>query len=183
MRKSAKTALGGIISALSLVLMLLSSIVPNLTFVLPALAGVVLMIMVIEIGRKWAFTSYIVISLLSLFILPDKETAMMFVGFFGYYPVLKSLIENKLKKPIAYILKFLIFNASVLSVYLIIIFVFKIPVDLDLGFDGLEWLEKYTVPILLVMANVTFLLYDFLLSRFVVLYLVRFGKYIRRIFK
>ena len=54
--------------------------------------------MVIEIGRKWAFTAYIVISILSIFILPDKETAMMFVGFFGYFPVLKSMIEQKLNK-------------------------------------------------------------------------------------
>ena len=183
MRKSAKTALGGIVSALSLVLMLLSSLIPNLTFVLPALAGVVLMIMVIEIGRKWAFTSYIVISLLSIFILPDKETAMMFVGFFGYYPVLKSLIESKLHKAVGFLLKFLIFNSAVVFVYLIVIFVFRIPVDLSFDIDGFEWLEKYAIPVLAVMANITFLLYDFLLSRYVVLYMTRLRKYVRRIFK
>ena len=183
MRKSAKTALGGIISALSLVLMLLSSVIPNLTFVLPALSGVVLMLMVIEIGRKWAFTSYIVISLLAIFLLPDKETAMMFVGFFGFYPICKSLIEQKMNKVLCYVLKFLIFNASVAVVYLIVIFVFKIPVDFEFGIDGMEWLEKYAIPILLTMANITFLLYDFLLSRYVVLYLRRLRKHVRRVFK
>ena len=183
MRKSAKTALGGIVAALSLVLMLLSSVFPNLSLVLPAIAGVVLMIMVIEIGRKWAFTAYIVISILSIFILPDKETAMMFVGFFGYYPVLKSIIEQKLNRVVGFILKFLIFNAAVAVVYLTIIYVFKIPVDFEFHVDFLKGLEKYSIPILLAIANVTFLLYDFLLSRYVVLYLYRLRKYVRRVFK
>lgn len=183
MRKSAKTALGGIVAALSLVLMLLSTVLPNLTIVLPAVAGVVLMIMVIEIGRKWAITAYIVISILSIFILPDKETAMMFVGFFGYYPVFKSLVEQKLGKIAGIFLKFLVFNASVVAVYLIVIFVFKIPVDLSFGIKGLEWLEKYALAIIFVMANITFLLYDLLLSRYVVLYLNRLRKHIRKVFK
>ena len=177
MRKSAKTALGGIIASLSLVLMLLSTVIPNLTYVLPAMAGIVLMIMVIEIGRKWALTAYIVIAILSMFILPDKETALVYVGFFGYYPIIKSLLEQKLNKILSLVIKLLIFNISVVGVYCIVIFVFKIPVD------GLDIFKQYTIPILLAAANLVFLLFDFSLSRLVMLYLLRFRKYVRRIFK
>lgn len=178
MRKSSKTALGGIIASLSLTLMLLSTVIPFLTYALPALAGVILTAMVIEIGRKWAFCAYIAISVLSLLILADKETAMMYVAFFGYYPIAKSIIEEKIQTKITgYILKLLIFNISIIAAYLVIIYLFKIPVD------GMDDFGKFTVPILLLMGNVVFVLYDYVISRLVYLYVTRLRKYFRRIFK
>lgn len=177
MRKSSKTALGGIIAALSLTLMLLSTVIPFLTYALPALAGIILMIMVIEIGRKWAFCAYAAISILSILILADKETAMMYVAFFGYYPIAKSIIEDKMNKTIGFIIKLAIFNIAIVAAYLAIIYLFKIPVD------GMEDFGKWTVPILLLMGNIIFVLYDYVLSRLVFGYMTKIRKYFRRIFK
>lgn len=177
MKKSAKTALGGITASLSLVLMLLTAVFPFLTYAAPEISGTLLVIMVIELNKKWAFGAYAAVSLLSLFILPDKEAAMMYVGFFGFYPILKPILEQKLAKPLSIICKFIVFNASVTLSYLIIVYVFAIP------FDGMEEFGKWAIPALLAMGNVVFILYDVVLSRLITMYLNRWQKKFHSIFK
>ena len=54
-KNSTKTAIGGIIAALSIVLMLLTSAIPTLTYAIPAIAGLLLVVIVIEVNKKWAF--------------------------------------------------------------------------------------------------------------------------------
>ena len=90
---SYKMALGGIFSSLAVVSMLISYIVPTATYACPALAGVMLIPIVIEIGKGWALCAYTAVSLLSFFIIPDKELVLCFVFFFGFYPILLSLIH------------------------------------------------------------------------------------------
>ena len=87
-RKSTQVALGGMSSALCLLLMFMTGLIPFGTFALPAMAGIVLIVVVVEMGRSTAALVYGAVSLLSLFMCPDKEAAMMFIGFFGCYPVI-----------------------------------------------------------------------------------------------
>lgn len=177
MRQSSKTALGGIIAALSLVMMLLSTVIPFLTYVLPAFAGAVLILMVIEINKGWAACTYAAVSILSLILLADKETAMMYVAFFGYYPIVKNVYESKLKKLPCIIVKFLTFNASVVAAYLAMIYIFAIPIE------GMDDFGKATIPVLLVMGNVLFILYDYVMTRFITIYSIKFRKRFRNLFK
>ena len=51
--KSGKIALGGLLTALGVVLMFLTGLIPIGTYALPAIAGVLLIVAVIEIGAKW----------------------------------------------------------------------------------------------------------------------------------
>ena len=53
-----------------------------------------------------------------------------------------------------WIVKFLIFNAAMVLAYLVIIFVFGMPLD------EMEEFGRYAVPILLGMGNVVFFVYD-----------------------
>ena len=57
-KKSSKTAVGGVITALSIVLMFLTSVIPTLTYALPAAAGFLITLIVIEIDKKWALGVY-----------------------------------------------------------------------------------------------------------------------------
>lgn len=177
-RNSSKTALGGIVAALSVTMMFLTAVIPTLTYALPAAAGVLLIIVVIEIDKKWAFGVYAAVSLLSLLILPDKEAAVMYVFFFGHYPIVKAILEGKLQNRAAlWILKFLIFNVSVVAAYLIIIYVFQLPMD------EMEEFGKWGVWVLLGLGNVVFLVYDVALSRLVTLYMLKWHKAFRKILK
>lgn len=177
-RNSSKTALGGIVAALSVAMMFLTAVIPTLTYALPAAAGVLLIIVVIEIDKKWAFGVYAAVSLLSLLVLPDKEAAMMYVFFFGHYPIVKAILEGTLQnRAVLWILKCLIFNVSVVAAYLIILYVFQLPMD------EMEEFGKWGVWALLGMGNVVFVIYDVALSRLVTLYMLKWRKTFRKILK
>ena len=60
------------IAALSVTIMLSTAVIPYLTYALPAMAGVLLVLMVIEINKSWALCTYVAVSILSFLILPDK---------------------------------------------------------------------------------------------------------------
>ncbi len=178
MRKSAKTALGGIVSALSVTLMILSSVIPFLEYALPAIAGALLVLMVIELNKKWAFCTYVAVSILSILLLSNKETAMMYIAFFGYYPILKPVFESKIKNNLlCWIVKTLEFNCAVVLAYVIIIYVFGMPLE-ELTEDGIWGLVG-----LLVLANIMFVLYDICITRLVTAYLNNWQKKFRKIFK
>lgn len=157
--------MGGIASALCLLLMLLT-IIPIATYTMPALAGMVLIVVVIENGYSTAAMVYAAVSFLSLFICPDKEAAVLFVGFFGYYPILKGKLEKIRSHALEYAAKFLVFNIAVIASYLVIIYLFGLQGVLeDVGPLG-----QYSVLALLALGNVVFWIYDVALSRIITAY-------------
>ena len=89
MNHSGKVALGGIITAICTTLMFLTGLSPIGTYALPAFAGVTLMVIVIELNPRWAWMVYIAVSVLSALLAADKEAVVLFIIFFGYYPILK----------------------------------------------------------------------------------------------
>lgn len=157
--------------------MFMTGLVPFLTYTLPAVSGALLAIIVIEINKKWATGAYIAISLLSLLIVADKEAAMFFVAFFGYYPIIKEVIEDKLPKVLEWIVKLLLFNVAAVIAYVVIIYVFGIP------FDEMEEYGKYSALILLAMGNVIFILYDYCMTSLISLYYQRWQKSFHNLFK
>ena len=78
MRESSKAALGGIVSALAVIAMLVTYLSPLLVYTAPPLAGILLILIVNEIGYRWAFGTYVSISLLSVFLIADKESAVFY---------------------------------------------------------------------------------------------------------
>lgn len=175
---TSKTALGGIIAALSVVTMFMTAVIPTLTYALPAVAGVLLVVMVVDIGKKWAFGVYAAVSALSLLILPDKEAAVMYVFFFGHYPIVKAILEGtRLHGVVLWLIKLLVFNACVVAAYLVILYVFQLP------FDELEEYGKWAVAGLLGLGNVVFVIYDVAVSRLVALYLLKWRKHLRKLLK
>lgn len=178
MKNSSKTAMGGMIAALSLVIMLLTAVIPYLQYALPAMSGALLIVMVIEISKSWALCSYVAVSILSFLILPNKEAAMVYFAFFGCYPILKPVLESKIKNNIiCWIAKALFFNAAAIAAYSVIIYVFGIPLD------ETEEFGKWAVPILLGLGNVMFVLYDICITRLVTIYLRRWQKKFRKLFR
>ncbi|HBL40620.1 MAG TPA: hypothetical protein DDY98_03245 [Ruminococcaceae bacterium] len=177
MKQSSKTALGGIVSALSVILMLLTAVLPFMTYALPLLAGTLLIAMVIELGKGWAAAVYAAVSLLSVFVVPDKEAAVFYIAFFGYYPIIKSTLEKHLPRVVEWCVKLLIFNAACVAGWFLTVYVFGIP------FDETELFGKWSMAVLLGIGNVTFVVYDLMLTKVVTLYLYRLRKVFRRVFK
>ena len=90
---SYRVALGGIVSALCLVVMFLAGILPALYILLPIMASVLLMLIAAEVSTGWALLTYIAVGILSLFITADKEAALIFI-MFGHYPIIRIYLQN-----------------------------------------------------------------------------------------
>lgn len=174
---SFKIALGGIVAALSIVLMFSTGLISTLTYAIPAVAGMLLIVISIEISPKFATIVYVAVSLLSLLVVADKEAAVMYAAFFGYYPIVKGFIEKKLSGVVEWIVKYIIFNMAVISAYFVVSKIFMISYE-DLGSLG-----KYAMPIFLIVCNIVFFLYDIALTRILSTYLYNWRKYIKRMFK
>ncbi len=174
---SFKVALGGVIAALSLLLMLVAGVTTSLVYAIPMITGAFLMVLVIEFGAGFAGLEYLAISIISMLLLGNKEAAIMYVAFFGYYPIIKSFIEKHMGKIFSWIVKYVIFNISMVVAYFVVSKIFMIT------FDDMEMFGKYALLILLLAGNVLFVVYDIMLTRLVTIYIYRWQKYIKRVFK
>lgn len=103
--KAAKVALCGVVSALSVVLMLMTGIVPVATIALPALAGCLTIAIVAETNVRYGFAVYCVVSVLAILLTPDREAILFYILFFGYYPTLYGLLMRIKRKPLRVLAK------------------------------------------------------------------------------
>ena len=177
MRESSKAALCGIISALAVVTMLSTYLSPFLVYAAPAFSGLLLLLILNEIDYKWATGTYITISLVSVFTVADKEAAVFFTMFFGFYPILGHLLNKKIRNLyLRTIIKFVCFNISCLLSFLICMYV--------LGLDSEEITGGGAVftAVFAVLMNILFLAYDILISRLQELYTKKLQKKFRKLF-
>lgn len=162
-------------SALAVVLML-GAYFPYLTYTIPAFAGLCIMVAFLELGYKWALLSYITSAVLTV-LLCEPEAMLMYVFIFGYYPILKALIE-RIKKPfIEWPIKMLLFNAVVITVYAFIAELFGVHITDDFT------IGKYTEYIVLALGNVVFVVYDITVSKMAAFYFFSIQPKIRKLLK
>ena len=166
LKKTSKIALSAVFSALSVALMALVSIIPNLELALPAISGLFVAVIVIEINKKWALGVWAAVSLLSLIVVPIKEAAINYADFFGYYPVLKSVLESNTPRSVLYIFKIQTFSVVLsLSYFLMVKFM---GIDPDLP----DVLGKWAIPAIALLGIIAFLLYDYALSKLITFYCI-----------
>lgn len=177
MQKTKSVALCGIFAGLTLALLWVFSFIPSLDYALPAAAGALILLLVVELGPPWALGVYLAAGTLSVLLLPNKIVALLYAMFFGYYPILKTVLERRLPAALAWVLKFLAFNAAAISAYYLVTELFS----LDLS-DFSPAFAKYAEAIMLVLGNAAFFLYDFMiLSTFALLYRRRWQKRLRKL--
>ena len=164
MKKSLKTAFGGILTAFSVILILLGNI-PMAEFVGPTFGGMLLAWAVIEMGAVQSLWIYAAASLLAFLLSGNKEPAMLYILFFGYFPILKDVLQRKLKlRVLRWVIKFAVFNISMAAAYLLLIYVFGMPLE------DMESFGKYSIIILLVGGNLLMVVVDFCIEKLSVLY-------------
>ena len=175
--KSVKSSFGGISAALSLIIMAVFGLFPSMTYAAPVICGIFIAVAVIEFNSKFAFALYLAVSVLSLAIVPNKESAVFYALFFGIYPILKGLIERKTRGAFSWVIKYIIFNIAIVAAYLICSKLLNIPYD-EIGAFG-----KFTLLFLWGSGNAAFLFYDIAFTRIVTLYIYKWQKYIKRLLK
>lgn len=152
-----KLAVSGMMTALTVMLLLLSNIIAIGTYTFPAAAGILILILSYAAGKSYAWSGFTAVSLVSFLLCSDKETVLCFVLFFGYYPLLKDNAEKIPVKLLSYLVKLVIFNGAAAAVYLLAAYVFAIPQDFELF--GVNMPLAF-----LITFNIIFLIYDYALT-------------------
>lgn len=176
MKKSTSyISLCGITAALITAIMA-AAYFPFLTYAIPAIAGALIIIPLVEAGKSYAVGTYIVTAVL-VTLFAEPEAKLMYVCLFGYYPIIKAVFEKIRFRVVEYILKFAVFNAAVTAVYLVFTNIFMIDME------GIGDYGKYGIIILYVMGNVAFALYDICLAKLCTVYMCRVHPKIKKIMK
>ena len=176
LKRGERTAFCGMICALAAVLVGGAGLFPTMTYALPAIAGALLIAVVMEAGLKWGLACYAVVGVLTLLIGTDKESAALFCLLFGYYPVLKSRLDPMRSRVVQWILKLLLFNVVALCLWLLALYVFHVPEEtFRVAGVSLQWL-------LLPAANAVFVLYDLALGGLAAFYWQRLHPVVERMF-
>ena len=173
---SYRVALGGIVSALCLVTMFLAGVLPAFYLLLPMIAGVLMMIIAVEVSRSWAFLTYIAVSLLSLLVTFDKEAALVFIMIFGHYPIVRLYLQKIPLKGLRAFIKLIIFNICVLSYFYVTVYI----VGLDEMLEEFDDYGKYGAYAMLALCNVVFLMYDVNLDACYNIYRRRFAAKLKK---
>ena len=140
---------------LNVVLLLIGSALQIGTYAAPMLAAFLLIPVLEDYGPRYALTLYATVSILAVLFVPETELAFFYVLVMGYYPVLRVKLNTIKSRWVRWIIKFAVFNAATVLVYLLL-FALLGPAVLDeLLADGTAMLAA-----LLAAGNLSFWLCD-----------------------
>lgn len=168
---SYRVALGGVISSLCILSMFIASIAPFLAFTMPMIAGALMSVIAVEVNKSWGVLTYGAVSLLSLFIVSNKEAVLIFILLFGYYPIIKIFLDNIKLKFLRVLAKLLLFNIVIVAYYYTALYILGIS-DME---EDFAVVGKWGIYIFWVIVNITLFIYDYALKGCTELY-IRFLK-------
>ena len=164
--KSWSMAYCGMAAALCVALMLLGTIIPIAMFIAPAVASFLIATVCMECGITMAWTAYAAVSLLSIFVTFDKEAALIFILFFGHYPILRQQLEKLPGKALVWLGKCLTAGICFAADYYATIYVLGLK-ELAQEFAGLG---RYALPVISLLLLGMFLCYDYALGGMLLFY-------------
>ncbi len=159
--KTLRLALCAVLSALGVVFIYFGSLLEVLDMSAAVIASVACIFASIEFGGAYPWLIYAVTGILSLILVPNPMSALMYILFFGFYPILRHSLDKK-GRVFGWILKELVFNLSLAVLLLLWKFVFSTeaePFVLDLIF--------------IVLAEIVFPVYDVALGRISQMYMTK----------
>lgn len=151
MKNTKKLAFSALMAALGVALMYVGALFEVLDLSTAAMASICVMLVLTELGARYAWLTYAVTGVLALLLLPVKMAAVLFIGFLGFYPMAKAFFEQKFRGMLCLVLKILLLNVSTLLMLLAVRYVVA---------EAL-WFEILT----LVIANFVFVLYDYAITK------------------
>ena len=153
----------GVLVALSVLILYLGCAIEVLDLTMSAIVSLLVVIIVIEMGYKYAWFAYFSTSILSLLLLPQKTPAIFYACFMGFYPIIKSHIERLNSAILRWTIKLVAGNAALGAMFLLIsLFV---PDEFE---GGIMLVVTY------ILGIVAFVMYDVALTKLITVYFVKF---------
>lgn len=175
MKNSKVIAYSGVATALSVVMLFLGSIFWVLGYTMPLVASLVMIILLDSISQKSALLTFISTSIISFILLNDKECVLLYILFFGYYPLIRDKINYIKPKFLSYLLKFITFNAAMVLTQVLCVYVFGIPFD--------DMLGKWGIVVFVLCLNLVFVVFDKLYTLLLKLYRIKLKKKVEKYIK
>lgn len=173
MNRTKRIALIGTLSAISVLCVFLTSIMPTGRLSLFTVSSFLVSIIIIEYGDKQGWIFYIVTNLIAYILIPNKIGIVVYTSFFGIYGILKHYIESINNMMWEYVLKYTFFNTCIVFVLL----VFKVVINRDITIGTIGNI-KFTFWIVIAIAEVIFFIYDYIYTLFVQYYKHRLRRFL-----
>lgn len=176
-QKTRRLTVSALLCALGAVLLLAGRLFDgSLDLTMAALASLIVVWAAEELGGYYPWLIWLVTSLLSLVLMPYNTAAWEYLVFAGLYPMLRVLLE-RVPIVLRIVIKQVLFNGVIaLGVLLLWKLLFpaaqSYPAALGVFFggEGAPWGYSLAVWI---TANLAFVLYDFVIGRFIMAYRVK----------
>ncbi len=172
-----------ILAALSVVALALGTILQIADLTAAAMAGMVILLVTLVYGQRYAFLTFAVTSVLAVILMPQSLATWSYVLLMGYYPVLHTHLA-RLHRVLGWIVKLLL--VVVLALGCLLVFHFLI-----LGGEGTLYTTFVTMfglggtgPLVMIgsvaLELMVFILYDVLLYRVVRIYPFRLRRVVEK---
>ena len=163
-------ALAGMFAALSISCLYLSALFPGAGLGITAAAGLFPAGAVISGGLKFGFLCYGTTGVIGLLFIPEKGNVVLYLLFFGLWPMLKSIFEQIRDRRVMWICKLAACNALLALLW----FAFRSVL--------LPFLPDVFRPVWMAAAagNLGFIAYDICFSKLIGFYMMRIDKVLRK---
>lgn len=154
--KSSHISKGGFLTALGVLLIYLSTIIPTNKIFILGIASSLTPVALISTSLQNTIVMYIATSIISFLLLGLRGQVILYIIFFGTYGIIKFLIERIRNSKLEWLLKYLFFNLCLFLCYLLYKFLFLGEVDLTK--------IKLPIPLFIIALEIAFYFYDYVLT-------------------
>ena len=178
-----RVATCGVFCALAVVMLGLGAVIEVLDVTASAAAALILLPILLCYGKKYAWLSYAVTATLGVLLMPQSLAAWMYGGLTGFYPMVKMKLD-RLPRVLGWPIKLALLTA-VLMLYLAVFYFIILGGEGNFADAFLHGFGEENEPPILAYAVVglsvfTFILYDLLIDRLLVLYYIKWKKRVEK---
>lgn len=155
-----KMAFSSIMTALTVVCLYGSVVLPTGKIALLAMTSLCVLVTQAECGTKFALIQFLASALIGSLLVPFKSQIVIFILFIGYYPIIKSHMERIGKRWLEWLVKILFFNAVLIVAY----FTLKYFLLAYINFGTIFNIVLSHLIFVVIIAEIVFVLYDYMLS-------------------
>ncbi len=156
-----KIAFTAIFAAFSVICLYLAAVLPTGQLGFLGVSSLFEIAAVCEYGVTGGILVLVVTAVLGFVIVPDKTAALLYLCFFGWYPLVK-LFAEKLKPALSWVVKLITYNIAVSVCLFALKFTF---ISYEIG-------TAYYI-ICYALANVVYIVFDIAVSRAIMVYMSR----------
>lgn len=159
--KAKDLALGGILTALTIVTLFISILIPINTFAILTISSCFVPIAIMRSNVKIGILVYLASSIIGFFLVP-LDIMIPFILYFGIYGLVKFYIEKLRNMPLEIVLK-LVFSNIMLFIGYILFTKFVSPINID-----------FPIWLLIILAQIAFIIFDYALTLIITFYISKF---------